>query len=577
MRKNGTYRADDILRAAFVAAGDPQAGAAWMLDLASVAPDSTSLLTQLAGAKWLAGAARDPIYQQLLARLEERAGKTEGLAHDYAGQELGQWQRRYARYLIDQKQYDRAAAILDSMAKQELAIPDGLELRFRIAVERKQFDALIEQYRAIPEQAPATETLRQAARLLQRDGQSSQARAILEYVFGQEIAAHQLSAANMLGLAEFRLKDGDTPGAIELLRRLTLVVGQPFENLDAAGTLLAGTGHHAEAVEFLAKEVQGAPWDTHAQLRLAQEQLAASPDNVAARTAAEKLARDSHSRYANRLEAASLLVKRNGSTLGSGELDAVARGSFSPDLTDKPYFYTARIKAAEKSTTADTRLRLLENAVSDTPEIDSARVPLFLTLISAGREQLALSAFDSVLRSGVLTRGRLAPPAYETGVESEEETSGDSETSGTVNDGGGALHASSRWSTSTDLQQASVADRAALLVEVAKANAKLEEFQAAQSYLRMASRMDIPKPLRADIDRELAALRAVVRRNASNARRMPAIHPELEQDHLVRQRLVARAQGSAGVSPAGSVLQHHGEENPPARRRRYIAKGGRAQ
>jgi hypothetical protein len=34
-------------------------------------------------------------------------------------------------------------------------------------------------------------------------------------------------------------------------------------------------------------------------------------------------------------------------------------------------------------------------------------------------------------------------------------------------------------------------------------------------------------------------VQALVRRNANNVQRMPVIHKDLEQDHLVRPRLVA--------------------------------------
>ena len=81
-------------------------------------------------------------------------------------------------------------------------------------------------------------------------------------------------AANFLGLAEIRLTVGDTAGALDLLRRLVVVVGNPFENLDPAAALLEKTGHNAEAVEFLDQLVKSAPWDASYRLRLAQAKLA---------------------------------------------------------------------------------------------------------------------------------------------------------------------------------------------------------------------------------------------------------------------------------------------------------------
>jgi hypothetical protein len=59
------------------------------------------------------------------------------------------------------------------------------------------------------------------------------------------------------------------PAALALLRRMTLVSGQPFENLETAAALLEKAGRHAEAAEFLASRVRAVPWDAPAAVRLA--------------------------------------------------------------------------------------------------------------------------------------------------------------------------------------------------------------------------------------------------------------------------------------------------------------------
>src|SRR5208282_4034321 len=116
-------------------------------------------------------------------------------------------------------------------------------------------------YRAEPQTTPAPEVLRNAARQLFDAGDKQSARKILELVFAREIEGHNLVAANFLGLAEIRLAAGDTSGALDLLRRLVVVVGNPFENLDPAAVLLEKAGHNAEAIEFLDQLVRSAPWD----------------------------------------------------------------------------------------------------------------------------------------------------------------------------------------------------------------------------------------------------------------------------------------------------------------------------
>src|SRR5262249_56445849 len=76
--------------------------------------------------------------------------------------------------------------------------------------------------------------------------------------------------------------DGDTMGALDLLRRLAVAVGNPFENLDPAAALLEKTGHNAEAVEFLEQLVKSSPWDGFYRLRLAKAKLAAGSGSASA-------------------------------------------------------------------------------------------------------------------------------------------------------------------------------------------------------------------------------------------------------------------------------------------------------
>ena len=122
-------------------------------------------------------------------------------------------------------------------------------------------DSRIGSYRTDPQTVPASEILRAAARQLFNSGDKQSAREVLEFVFAREIEEHKLEAANFLGLAEIRIAAGDTPGAVELLRRLVVVVGNPFENLDPAAALLEKTGHNAEAIEFLVQLVKASPWE----------------------------------------------------------------------------------------------------------------------------------------------------------------------------------------------------------------------------------------------------------------------------------------------------------------------------
>ena len=178
---------------------------------------------------------------------------------------------------------------------------------------------------------------------------------MLEFVFARELEDHQLVAANFLGLAEIRIAAGDTAGAVELLRRLVVAVGNPFENLDPAAALLEKTGHNAEAVEFLEQLVQSAPWDSIYRLRLAKAnyrrrqgcRLSPECGRIDRGKSGSAVCGE------NPGGAGSGRCSRPGWTiqLGSDELDLLASGAgtLSATAANQPFFYEARLQAAQGS------------------------------------------------------------------------------------------------------------------------------------------------------------------------------------------------------------------------------------
>lgn len=541
IRKNGEYSVDKILRSAFEATGDSKAATAWMLELAAAAPDPNSVLNLLARARWIPVSAKDPIYLQKIARLQERARTADGVEKEYADQELRRWQMIYVRYLIGEKQFDRAAELLDSLPKPESLSANELELRLRIAIARNQLDSALEQYRTVPEQAPDSTTLRTAATAIQRAGMRNEARKIFEYLFAQDIAARNLTPANMLGLAEIRLQDGDVSGAMDLLRRLTLVVGQPFENLDPAASLLARTGHHAEAAQFFAQLVQAEPWNTDVRLQLAQERIAAGGDSAEAYKSARAIDADAQTSYAERVRAAGILDVESAS-LGSAELDWLAHQKSSAiEAADKAFFYPARLKAAERAT-PEVRVRLLMNAITQSQDADSARLPLFFALAATGQARLAITAIDPLVSAGLLQSSQ-ARPTY---VENQPESEGENEDEG-------ASGGNQPGSAVLVRGSLSVEERAKIAATLADAHNKLQEFDAAYQYYRLAARLETSKTRKAELVKQRNQANAIVRRTAANKLRAPDIHKELDQNHLVAPRLTASASPETGSSKGGKL------------------------
>ena len=522
VRQNGTYQVDELLRSAYVAIGDPQAGVAFLLELASIAPEPNSVLELLVDVNWIPAKMRNPIYDQILLHLQDRLRNITGISRQYGEENIRSWQSRYAMHLVGLHEFDHAAAVLQPQREPSAR---ELEIRYRIALANRQFDAILDQYRANAESAPKAENLRTVAAALQKADQRPAARKLLEFLFMQEISAHRLNSANMLGLAEIRLQDGDASGAMDVLRRLVLVVGQPFENLDSAATLLARNGRHAEAVEFLGRLAKAEPWNQDARLHLAQEQIAANQDAAGARSLATAVATDAQAAYPDRIAAATILAGSGGPELGSRELNVIAHGTGS---ADRPYFFAARLNAAKNSTDAALSARLLQSALADAPERNTTRLPLFYALTTLRQDRLAISEIEPLLRNNYLNNrygGRSR--SYDQNAEPDDPTSAASDA---VTD---------EPLDGREPNEALPADRVALAIAVAKSYANLGALENSLSYYRMALSGTVSAMQRAEATKNITNLRAAIRRNANNVQRMPVIHQELDQNHLVRSRLVA--------------------------------------
>ena len=401
LRHNGNYRSNALLHSAYAASADPAAATMWLLDLSSVAHDPASVLVDIADASWIPLAQRAPIYQRILELKETAASKLNGLECQYAQQDLGYWQVRWVQYLVRTKQYAAAAAAIAALPEETRQTQDGalVPLDLQVAAQLGTLDAKLAAYRIEPQETPAPETLRAAARQLFEAGDKQSARKILELVFAREIEEHQLVAANFLGLAEIRLASGDTAGALDLLQRLVVAVGNPFENLDPAAALLEKTGHNAEAIEFLDQLVKSAPWDPSYRLRLADARLAANKNSSTAIEALVSIASGPSTPYELRLKAAGALAGGAHSDLGSEELNLLAGipAAVTANAADKFYFYTARILAAQNVTDPQAKVQLLSHCIIDFPRRDEARVPLFKAAVTVHSDEYAVGPTGTVL------------------------------------------------------------------------------------------------------------------------------------------------------------------------------------
>ncbi|HKE07705.1 MAG TPA: hypothetical protein VKB48_07725 [Candidatus Acidoferrum sp.] len=539
LRRNGNYRSNAVLHSAYVMQADSAAATAWLLDVAQTVADPTTVLQDLVNVKWIPQGNRGPLYQWILEAKQASVAKTEGLEQENAKADLWNWQVRWLGYLVDIKQYSQAADLIAALRKSAGTSDSGALIPYEIQCATKlgALDALIATYKTASTAAPSAESLRGAARQLVDSGDRQSARKVLEFLFARQLEEHQLSAASFLGLAEIRLADGDTPGAIALLKRMVLTVGDQYQGMDSAAALLEKINRPAEALVFLEPLAKATPWDATFRLRLAKAQLAVNQDKTGAAATMAKIATDRENPYSLRGQAASALPSlTQTSEFGSGELKLIAAGasSITPADADRPFFYDARLAAVQKASDAQEKMELLGKALADLPSRNDARVPFFRAAASLQQDELALASIEQLLQRGAVGRLSRENARDEDVLAASEESAADEETS-----------ASGPVPALPSSQQAQVAQ------EVATVMMRLERLDQAEAYLKTAQKLEKSPAERKRISAHLADVRARLRRQHVNAMRHPVLHEALEQDRLVRPRLVAQAAAKPAANAGG--------------------------
>ncbi len=532
IHRNGAYQVEPLLEGAMSAADNPAAGVEWILELSKSAPNPLEFLGGIVDAKWIPKAQRAVVFERILQLAQDETAKSLGAAHTAAEGSLHEWQLRWIGYLLDAGETAQAQSALEALPqvvrKSHASEVDPFVIR--IAARQGKLDGLLATFREHSERAPSDESLRAAAVALHKEDDDASSRRVLEFMYSRAIDRRDFAPANFLGLAEVRLENGDTAGAVALLRRMTLVAGTPFENLMDAGNLLATHGHPAEAIEFFSERLKAAPWDSEARLLLAKAELAAAQKSDEAAHALQALAADSHADYSLRTKAAEALAPLHAPAhnLGSAELNLLAAaGLVSAQTANQPFFGPARLKAAAGEANPQMRMSLLRDAIAAKPSDNMARIEFFRVAYEAGDDQLAISAMKPLLgprrynyqASSDYRRFEPRFAAGEPGVENE-----------------------SPFLMGTDL---SSAQKSALARKIAQSYEKLGDLSEAQNYLRTANEMEPAKALKEEIETELHALTAKIELEDRDAGRRPFVSSALDQRNVVRPRLLPMVQAKA--------------------------------
>jgi len=374
LRRSSAYEASNLLR--------PLASdLTWILDLANAAPDPADVLGDLLESSWLTGASRETVLAATVQSANRRAQSTLGDARDAARNTAARWHAELVQDLITRGDVARASAEMrnltpDSRSRQGLRYE---ELAIRIAAAEGKLDAL-------SVDAASFESLQRAAATLD----AKAAAQVLDFAYRREIAEYRYSAPVFLGLAKIRLQQGNVEDALNLLRRMNVVVGEPFSVTALAAELLFENNRPQEAREFAEALAKARPWD--AKTRLLQARIASSPE-----PALKAIGESQDVPYSIRCEAALAIRQIKGAPLQSAEPELNLLSSQAA-ITEQqasaiPYGLEARKLAAAQSKDANARYRLQGGALAIRPEDSAIRRSLFQSAIATRRFQAATTIY----------------------------------------------------------------------------------------------------------------------------------------------------------------------------------------
>ncbi|HEY6969896.1 MAG TPA: tetratricopeptide repeat protein [Candidatus Angelobacter sp.] len=514
---------------------DPAAATALVLEVSRATEDPMDFLDYVARTNLGLKLQMEPILRRLVQVAVEEAQKKGEANTSYAQLLVERWRMKWLDSLLTSKQYDRLRDEIKELAKS--SSPQTREamlaIQLRLDATTGKLDSALSAYRSAPEQAPSGETLRAAAKQLEDAGDKQSARKVLEFVYQREIDDHQLTLANMLGLAEIRIEQGDLTAGLEILRRMTLVAGSPFEAQDPSAALLMRTGHAREAVPFLQELVTAVPWNADYRVRLAQAELAAKQGADSARHQLVAVAQDRRVAYQVRVSAAQAVGDTGKPEFDSRELTLIAASATpSPAEANQPFFFAARLRAAERSDIAP-RTALLWASLEEFPSEDAPRLPLMRAAMKAGEYHLAIAAMKPFLRNHWLQMNSWSDYYYDPysrdlddDLEADDDSYQPDEEAGVSYD-----------EFAPDLGNLSAGEKAEVLEQIGLAFQKLGVLDEALSSFERASTLHPAHAVARRLKSEIRDVQRALQQRREDRGRQPAIHSALEQNVIVRPRL----------------------------------------
>ncbi len=508
-KRNGTYMFEPLLEGVLAATPDATQGVNWLMELSQSMGDPMSAVARAVRHPALAASLRDALYRKLIDADQLKLSAAFGQPREAAESSLRSWQFEWLRSLVSRRETQRAQALLNSIPEsaRKRLWNETVPLEVQIAAQSNSIPALLARY-AAGREPPPLDAIRDGANQLRKVGEDAAARRVLEFVYTRELQAHHFDSANFLGLAEIRLQEKQAPAAVELLKRMAMLSGEPFETLTLAGALLGRFGQTNEAAVFYDERVKAAPWDSEARAHLAT--LRKNTQELTA------VASDSNTPYDSRIDSALALRRNGGATLSAraGELDLLASATpLAEAVVTKPYWYRSRVEASKAATDAAVKIRLLLAAIAINPTPVETRLDLFRAALDQKRNQLAIAAVPSQQEPAE------PPPASEKLPE---------------------------WMVSSFLQNTTFTqtDRTFFARGLGEAYQRMNEPARALYYYRLALELDRSPAQRAATEPLVKTLQQALELKQANESRRPVVSRNLEQPNIVRPRLTATRGGA---------------------------------
>ena len=519
LARNGEYRVEPLLEAGYHAHGDSMD---WLLEITTAASDPASVLSTIQQSNWQNNWnqkepwIREGQMSQLLGRIAEIERRKAQDKPDVMNWSLENTETRWITALLDEKKFAEARVELARIPEEKLKSSQWLDANLRLAEAEQRLPQLVAQWKKQPSTAPASSDLQNAVRLLSEPSR----RIVMRFVYERALDARELTAPNFLGLAAIDLDEGDAPGALSLLKRLTLISGNPRADTNSAANLLESHHKFAEVIQFLQPLAQSSPWDAGLKIRLAVAMLAGDAHSQPALATLTAVAADTKATYAERLVAAKALKGHGAANvnLGSAELELLTRANCpSENEAGKPFFIQARMAAAACTPDLKARERLLFSAIAASPSDEELRLQYISAAFAAGQNDRALLAAEPVIANG-----SFYGPRYSQGYNSYENENEDNESRQNL--------------PSIPALKPEEANKLTWLA--IHAREKRHEADVALTLARSALSSEKDASRRHALEEEQKRLETEAALVAENAARAPNIHKDLDQDRVVRPRLL---------------------------------------